>query len=135
LLVIFAISVAVAFTSTPQSGNAAVTEEPTQVAYNPEEGGSSTGEKSSTDEPKEPQPEKEPEPKEAEESEPKKTDKPQPAEDAGSAPGYNLIETPDGGLAAEVPQAGASRPARTPKKKGRVPAPGPTTPGCTSRLP
>ncbi len=103
LLVIFAISVAVAFTSTPQSGNAAVKEEPTLTTDPPEKDSSAAEEKPSTNGPKEPQREKEPEPKVVEESGPKKTDKPQPAEDAGPAPGYNLIETPDGGLAAEVP--------------------------------
>jgi len=45
LLVIFAISVAVAFTSTPQSGNAAVTEEPTLTTDPPEKDSSPRGRK------------------------------------------------------------------------------------------
>ena len=45
LLVIFAISVAVAFTSTPQSGNAAVTEEPTLTTDPPERDSSPRGRK------------------------------------------------------------------------------------------
>ena len=49
---------------------------------------------------------------------PKKTDKPQPAEDVGPAPGYNLIETPDGGLAAEVPPSWGVQTGENSEKEG-----------------
>jgi hypothetical protein len=51
----------------------------------------------------------------------------EPTEDDGPAPGYNLVETPDGGLSAEIPSSWGARPVRTPRRKEPAPAPGPTT--------
>lgn len=94
VLMVVAIGIAVATIASPsvsQTGGGAVTQEPS----------SSVG----TIKKKEPANDGGPSPKASDKSQPKKPNE-QPAEEAsGPAPGYNLVQTPDGSLSAEVPQS------------------------------
>jgi serine protease Do len=47
--------------------------------------------------------------------------RPEPAENSGPAPGYNLVETPDGGLSAEVPQSWGVETGENSEKEGTGP--------------
>jgi hypothetical protein len=94
LLMIVAIGIAVATIASPsvsQTGAGAVTQEPSS---------SSDGATK-----KDPTDDGGPSPKASGKSQPNKSNE-QPAEEAsGPAPGYNLVQTPDGSLSAEVPQS------------------------------